>query len=195
MRGVFGSAAGDSCRGRWWWKAPADQRGSIQRCGCMLHGSPVQELELMRSGAPDSTGNGCTMKHASTSLYAPATCEAMDTLYSDGMGYSVRLLGTPAEEGGGGKLLLINAGAYKDVDEYPIPSEYRVSIASQVARKAAIELVAIRLCPHACSRPSWLPARQWILYTLMGWGIRFGCWGLLPRKVVVENRIPHPIRV
>ncbi|EDN92390.1 hypothetical protein SS1G_08253 [Sclerotinia sclerotiorum 1980 UF-70] len=28
----------------------------------------------------------------------------------------VRLLGTPAEEGGGGKLMLIDAGAYKDVD-------------------------------------------------------------------------------
>ncbi|CZR67583.1 related to amidohydrolase AmhX [Phialocephala subalpina] len=28
----------------------------------------------------------------------------------------VRLIGTPAEEGGGGKLLLIDAGAYKDVD-------------------------------------------------------------------------------
>jgi metal-dependent amidase/aminoacylase/carboxypeptidase family protein len=39
----------------------------------------------------------------------------------DGLGYSVRLLGTPAEEGGGGKLLLINSGAYKDVDEYPLP--------------------------------------------------------------------------
>ncbi len=28
----------------------------------------------------------------------------------------VRLIGTPAEEGGGGKVLLIDAGAYKDVD-------------------------------------------------------------------------------
>jgi amidohydrolase len=31
-------------------------------------------------------------------------------------GYTVRLLGTPAEEGGGGKLLLIDGGAYKNVD-------------------------------------------------------------------------------
>jgi amidohydrolase len=45
-----------------------------------------------------------------------ATCETMGSLYADQIGYSVRLLGTPAEEGGGGKLLLINAGAYKDVD-------------------------------------------------------------------------------
>lgn len=46
----------------------------------------------------------------------------MKTLYPDtdtdpnSIGYTVCLLGTPAEEGGGGKLLLINAGAYKNVD-------------------------------------------------------------------------------
>jgi amidohydrolase len=34
----------------------------------------------------------------------------------DDIGYTARLLGTPAEEGGGGKLLLIDAGAYKAVD-------------------------------------------------------------------------------
>lgn len=37
----------------------------------------------------------------------------------------VRLLGTPAEEGGGGKVKLLNAGAYKDVDAclmvHPVP--------------------------------------------------------------------------
>jgi amidohydrolase len=63
-------------------------------------------------------GHACGHNLIATSSIAAflATCEAMDTLYSDGMGYSVRLLGTPAEEGGGGKLLLINSGAYKDVD-------------------------------------------------------------------------------
>ena len=40
----------------------------------------------------------------------------MKALYSSTYGFSVRLLGTPAEEGGGGKLHLIEAGAYKDVD-------------------------------------------------------------------------------
>ncbi|KAJ5835329.1 Peptidase M20D amidohydrolase predicted [Penicillium robsamsonii] len=40
----------------------------------------------------------------------------MGHLYSDEIEYSVPLLGTPAEEGGGRKPLLINAGAYKDVD-------------------------------------------------------------------------------
>lgn len=40
----------------------------------------------------------------------------MKSLYADDTGYSVRLLGTPAEEAGGGKLRLIDAGAYKDVD-------------------------------------------------------------------------------
>lgn len=42
----------------------------------------------------------------------------MAALYSNSNspGFSVRLLGTPAEEGGGGKINLIDAGAYKDVD-------------------------------------------------------------------------------
>ncbi|CRL17410.1 Peptidase M20 [Penicillium camemberti] len=63
-------------------------------------------------------GHACGHNLIATSSIAAflATCEAMATLYSDGLGYSVRLLGTPAEEGGGGKLLLIDAGAYKDVD-------------------------------------------------------------------------------
>lgn len=52
----------------------------------------------------------------------------MAALYSDKTGFTVRLLGTPAEEGGGGKVCLINAGAYKDVDAclmvhpFPLPS-------------------------------------------------------------------------
>lgn len=40
-------------------------------------------------------------------------------------GFTVRLLGTPAEESGGGKVKLIDQGAYKDVDAclmvHPIP--------------------------------------------------------------------------
>ncbi|KAF9251037.1 hypothetical protein DTO027I6_1664 [Penicillium roqueforti] len=63
-------------------------------------------------------GHACGHNLIATSSIAAflATCETMRSLYSDGIGYSVRLLGTPAEEGGGGKLLLIDAGAYKDVD-------------------------------------------------------------------------------
>lgn len=46
-----------------------------------------------------------------------ATVEALEALDTSSLpGYTVRLLGTPAEEGGGGKLKLIDAGAYKDVD-------------------------------------------------------------------------------
>lgn len=44
---------------------------------------------------------------------------------SDLPGFTVRLLGTPAEESGGGKVKLIEAGAYKDVDAclmvHPVP--------------------------------------------------------------------------
>lgn len=40
-------------------------------------------------------------------------------------GFTIRLLGTPAEESGGGKVKLINAGAYRDIDAclmvHPVP--------------------------------------------------------------------------
>lgn len=38
------------------------------------------------------------------------------TLKTNGLPGRVQLLGTPAEESGGGKILLLNAGAYNEVD-------------------------------------------------------------------------------
>lgn len=63
-------------------------------------------------------GHACGHNLIATSSIAAflATCETMTALYTDDTGFSVRLLGTPAEEGGGGKLHLIDAGAYKGVD-------------------------------------------------------------------------------
>lgn len=52
---------------------------------------------------------------ASISAFA-ATVETMKAKFPEHQGYTIRLLGTPAEEGGGGKLKLLDAGAYKDVD-------------------------------------------------------------------------------
>lgn len=41
-------------------------------------------------------------------------------------GFTIRLLGTPAEESGGGKVKLIDAGAYRDIDAclmvHPVPT-------------------------------------------------------------------------
>jgi amidohydrolase len=40
----------------------------------------------------------------------------MKSLASADLNYTIRLLGTPAEESGGGKIRLLDNGAYKDVD-------------------------------------------------------------------------------
>ncbi|KAL5362993.1 hypothetical protein BJX96DRAFT_177677 [Aspergillus floccosus] len=63
-------------------------------------------------------GHACGHNLIATSSIAAfiATCEALKTQYSDGPGFTVRLLGTPAEESGGGKVKLLEKGAYKDVD-------------------------------------------------------------------------------
>lgn len=64
-------------------------------------------------------GHACGHNLIATSSIAAyiATVEALEALDTSSIpGYTVRLLGTPAEEGGGGKLKLIEAGAYKGVD-------------------------------------------------------------------------------
>lgn len=74
-------------------------------------------------------GHACGHNLIATSSIAAfvATCEAMKvhSRSSSGPGFTVRLLGTPAEESGGGKVKLIEAGAYKDVDAclmvHPVP--------------------------------------------------------------------------
>ena len=65
---------------------------------------------------------------ATTSIAAfIATCEAMKAKANSGSipGFTIRLLGTPAEESGGGKVKLLDAGAYRDVDAclmlHPVP--------------------------------------------------------------------------
>ncbi|EPS32162.1 hypothetical protein PDE_07122 [Penicillium oxalicum 114-2] len=63
-------------------------------------------------------GHACGHNLIATSAIAAflATCETMKSQASGISGFTVRLLGTPAEESGGGKVKLIEAGAYKNVD-------------------------------------------------------------------------------
>ncbi|KAL3481766.1 hypothetical protein BJX99DRAFT_270089 [Aspergillus californicus] len=71
-------------------------------------------------------GHACGHNLIATSSIAAfmATCESIKAV-SSGTSYTVRLLGTPAEESGGGKVRLLDAGAYKDVDAclmvHPMP--------------------------------------------------------------------------
>ncbi|KAJ5135848.1 uncharacterized protein N7515_005126 [Penicillium bovifimosum] len=74
-------------------------------------------------------GHACGHNLIATSSIAAfiATCEAMKAHAQSmaGSGFTLRLLGTPAEESGGGKVHLLNKGAYKGVDAclmvHPIP--------------------------------------------------------------------------
>lgn len=71
-------------------------------------------------------GHACGHNLIATSSIAAfiATCETMKARFPDSA-YTVRLLGTPAEESGGGKVKLLDAGAYKNVDAclmvHPMP--------------------------------------------------------------------------
>jgi amidohydrolase len=72
-------------------------------------------------------GHACGHNLIATSSISAfiATCEALKARFPDGPAYTVRLLGTPAEESGGGKVRMLDAGAYKDVDAclmvHPMP--------------------------------------------------------------------------
>lgn len=74
-------------------------------------------------------GHACGHNLIATSSIAAfiATCEAMkaQSQQLSGKGFTLRLLGTPAEESGGGKVRLLNKGAYKGVDAclmvHPVP--------------------------------------------------------------------------
>ncbi|RDW83831.1 M20 family metallopeptidase [Aspergillus mulundensis] len=63
-------------------------------------------------------GHACGHNLIATSSIAAfiAACEALKAAAPSGLSYIVRLLGTPAEESGGGKIRLLDNGAYKDVN-------------------------------------------------------------------------------
>ncbi len=72
----------------------------------------VPERKPRVAGAP---GHGCghNLFGAASALAAVAVKERMQALRLKG---TVRFYGTPAEEGGGGKIFLIRAGAFRDAD-------------------------------------------------------------------------------
>ncbi len=72
----------------------------------------VPERKPRVAGAP---GHGCghNLLGAASALAAVAVKERMQEL---GLKGAIRFYGTPAEEGGGGKIFLIRAGAFRDAD-------------------------------------------------------------------------------
>lgn len=62
-------------------------------------------------------GHGCGHNPIATSAIAAflSTCETLKHRCIKGHGFTVHLLGTPSEEGGGGEIHMIKKGAYKDV--------------------------------------------------------------------------------
>jgi len=93
--------------------------------------SPVTE------GAP---GHGCghNLLGSASALAAVAVKEEMQ---ARGFKGTLRYFGTPAEEGGGGKIYLIHAGLFRDVDAvldwHPSDSN-RVNLGSSLANNAAL---------------------------------------------------------
>lgn len=75
----------------------------------------------------------------------------------------VRLIGTPAEEGGGGKLPIIDAGAYEDVDAclmvHPAPDTLLKDGATGVANFSSLANVKYRV--HFTGKPAHAAMAPW----------------------------------
>lgn len=72
----------------------------------------VPELDPVQAGAP---GHGCghNLLGSASALAAVAIKEEMQ---ARGLKGTIRYYGTPAEEGGGGKIYMLHAGLFRDVD-------------------------------------------------------------------------------
>lgn len=77
-----------------------------------LSQAPVPEREAMLASGP---GHGCGHNLLGTAS-AFAAIIAKEYLDSRKLSGTIRYYGTPAEEGGGGKIFMARAGAFKDVD-------------------------------------------------------------------------------
>ena len=118
-------------------------------------------------------GHGCGHNLIAISAIA-AFLGAVGALKQSGAPGRVRLLGTPAEEGGGGKIKLIDAGAFQDVDaslmSHPFPVSPATKGISGVAYGNCLAVVAFRATfegrsAHAAFSP-WLGANALDAVTL-----------------------------
>jgi len=80
-----------------------------------LPGLSQEDTPERRPRAAGAPGHGCghNLFGAASALAAVAVKERMQ---AQGLKGTVRFYGTPAEEGGGGKIFLIRAGAFRDAD-------------------------------------------------------------------------------
>lgn len=110
-------------------------------------------------------GHGCGHNLIAISAIA-AFLGVVAAIESSGIAARVRLLGTPAEEGGGGKIKLIDAGAFHDVDaaimSHPFPVSAPTKGVSGVAYGNCLAVLAFRAtfagrAAHAAFSP-WLGA-------------------------------------
>jgi len=111
----------------------------------------VPEITPVTAGAP---GHGCghNLLGSASALAAVAIKEEMQ---AKGIKGTLRYYGTPAEEGGGGKIYMIHAGLFKDVDAvlawHPGDSN-RVSLASSLANNGG-RFKFYGIASHAAAAP------------------------------------------
>ncbi|KAJ9150458.1 Peptidase M20 domain-containing protein 2 [Pleurostoma richardsiae] len=121
------------------------------------HGGAVITYNAEYDALPE-IGHACGHNLISTSSLAAFLATA-DALAEGGIEGRVRLLGTPAEEDGGGKIDLLNAGAYKGVDAclmgHPAPSSENLDgiVLMRCMARASTKVTFRGLNAHAGDAP------------------------------------------
>jgi len=111
----------------------------------------VPTRKILLDGGP---GHGCG-HHLFGTASAAAAIAVKEWLRSQGKGGTIRFYGTPAEEGGGGKVYMVRAGLFQDVDAVVA---WHPGDGNQVSRSTSLANVSAKfrfhgLSAHAAAAP------------------------------------------
>jgi len=129
-----GGLAGSPSRGRGWEARPGGASRGPTACGATRGRSGPAIGVLREYDALPGIGHACGHNVIATAGLGEGLAAA---LVADELGGRVRIMGTPAEEGGGGKVFMIERGAFEDVHAammvHPAPIEDPLVRCSAVA--------------------------------------------------------------
>ena len=112
---------------------------------------PIAKYEPRENGAP---GHACGHHLFGTGSVAAAIA-TKEWLQASGQGGTIRLYGTPAEEGGGGKIFMVRAGLFDDVDAVLTwhPGDRNKCSATSTLAAASMNFKFRGISSHAAAAP------------------------------------------
>ncbi len=126
-----------------------------------LPGLSQQDIPRQQPVAAGTPGHGCG-HNLLGSAAALAVVAVKEEMQARGLKGTVRYYGTPAEEGGGGKIYMLHAGLFRDVDAalaWHPGDRNRVDLSSSLANNAG-RFRFYGVASHAASNPTTAAPRS-----------------------------------